>query len=63
MAKMRMFYSRYVLGGLKKVLSKSFGCIYISNLGKYLGVPVLYAKVTRTTYVEIAKKIKAKLNG
>ncbi|KAK4257184.1 hypothetical protein QN277_006806 [Acacia crassicarpa] len=63
LAKSRMFCSLNVNFNRAMELSQLLGIGLTSDLGKYLGVPVIHKRVTRTTYYPIVQKTKKKLSA
>lgn len=59
--KYRMFCSMNVDQGRQQVLSTISGMRPASNLGKYLGIPLLKGRVTKTQFAPIIEKVNSRL--
>lgn len=62
-AKSHVFFSKNVSEALDEDISSQLGFQQVLDLGKYLGVPLFYSRVTAATYEFIIKKVRCKLNG
>ncbi|XP_039021250.1 uncharacterized protein LOC120153344 [Hibiscus syriacus] len=49
--------------GHKEDISSGFQFIRVDELGKYLGVPLLYSRATRATYQYIVQRVRDRLAG
>src|ERR1044072_1315912 len=59
--KSRMFCSTNIDNSLQQELSTILGITRASNLGKYLGLPILKGRVTRENFAPIIEKVKTRL--
>ncbi|GMI70835.1 hypothetical protein like AT3G24255 [Hibiscus trionum] len=62
-AKTSIFFSKNVEHDLSVAISSRFGFCRVSDLGKYLGVPLLHKRVTRASYHFIVQRVRDKLSG
>ncbi|XP_039014644.1 uncharacterized protein LOC120144710 [Hibiscus syriacus] len=61
--KTTIYYSMNVDSSLKNSISASFGFQEVQNLGKYLGVPLLHSRITKSSYSYIVSRVRDKLSG
>src|ERR1044072_8474192 len=59
--KSRMFCSTNMDSNLQNELSNILGITRASNLGKYLGLPILKGRVTRDNFAPIIDKVNSRL--
>ncbi|CAN1302532.1 Putative ribonuclease H protein At1g65750 [Linum perenne] len=62
-AKSRVFFSSRMDRGLSREVTDILGIGATQNLGRYLGVPLLHGRVTRSTYEFILDRMDKKLAG
>ncbi|GMI85510.1 hypothetical protein like AT4G29090 [Hibiscus trionum] len=60
-AKTRVFFSKNTDSALRRVILDGLGFSEVSNLGKYLGIPLLHSRVTTATYEYLVEKVKSQL--
>ena len=60
--KTNLFYSSNVSMSVARSIGKIFGFTIINNLGRYLGMPFLHSRVTKSTYQEIMDKVEKRLS-
>lgn len=60
--KTRVFYSRNVHWDRMRDINNVLGFSSTEDLGKYLGVPILHKKVTRSTFNYVLEKVKSRLS-
>lgn len=58
-----VFSSKNVARHVRNVLCTNISVLETEDLGKYLGVPLLHARVTKKAYQYIIDKIRTKLSG
>ncbi|KAM5551745.1 hypothetical protein ABKV19_026542, partial [Rosa sericea] len=58
-----LFCSPNTCKALAASISKICGSKLTSNLGKYLGVPLIHSKVTKRTYAPVLDKVQSRLAG
>ncbi|EEF39542.1 conserved hypothetical protein [Ricinus communis] len=46
-----------------KSLGDMLGYKVVSNLGKYVGIPLLHSRITKSTYQDILEKMDRRLLG
>ena len=61
--KSQVFFSKNVRPPEIKRIVGTLGFSAVSDLGKYLGMPILHKQVTKATYQEILEKFDCHLNG
>ncbi|CAL1353332.1 unnamed protein product [Linum trigynum] len=61
--KSRVYFSKNISSTLEDSLSNELGIPQTSNLGRYLGVPVIHDRVSRTTFMELIDRIDGHLAG
>ncbi|KAE8702100.1 hypothetical protein F3Y22_tig00110503pilonHSYRG00817 [Hibiscus syriacus] len=61
--KSTIYYSKNVASDLRNSINSAFGFQEVQNLGKYLGVPLLYSRITRASYSYIVSRVRDKLIG
>ena len=61
--KTQICFSPNVLVESRWAISKEFGFVEVSDLGRYLGVPLLHSRVTRATYAAILDSMRTRLSG
>lgn len=59
--KSRMFCSKTIAHSIQEELSSILGIQRASNLGKYLGIPLLKGRVTKDVFLPILDKVNARL--
>ena len=62
-AKTLVCFSKNVAKNKGKLLGEALGFTVSSNLGKYLGVPLLHTRVNGSTYSDIVEKVNKRLSG
>ena len=62
-AKTLVYFSKNVSNKEAKQFGEALGYTVTSNLGKYLGVPLLHTRVNRSTYSELIEKVNKRLLG
>ncbi|CAI9108429.1 OLC1v1008013C1 [Oldenlandia corymbosa var. corymbosa] len=60
-AKIVLYYTPNVETSLAVTLSSMLGVKLVNNLGRYLGVPMIHGRVTKSTYSEVLSKIQNKV--
>lgn len=60
--KTNLFYSSNVSMSVAKSIEKIFSFTIIDNFGRYLGMPFLHSRVTKSTYQEIMDKVEKRLS-
>ena len=60
---MSIFFSRNVKAEIKDLIIQKSGFSTTSDLGMYLGLPLIHKKVTNHTFKHILKKVQDKLVG
>ncbi|XP_039030625.1 uncharacterized protein LOC120165108 [Hibiscus syriacus] len=61
--KMSIYFSNNVAEQVIEDISSGFQYTRVENLGKYLGVPLLHNRVTKSTYQYIVQKVQDRLSG
>lgn len=61
--KSQVFFSKNVKPPEMQKISKRLGFSITTDLGKYLGMPIIYKSVTTGTYQGILEKVEQRLNG
>ncbi|XP_028778309.1 uncharacterized protein LOC114734823 [Neltuma alba] len=61
--KSKAFFSRNVNINRALTLSQKLGIGITPDLGKYLGVPLIHARITKATYGHIMKRVRSRLSG
>ena len=62
-SKTQIFFSNNCSLERKQSIANHFGLEIVDDLGKYLGVSLLYKRVTRATYQYLIEKIDQRLSG
>lgn len=57
-----VYFSKNVTTATRNELTRQLGYKHTTDLGKYLGVPILHSRVTRNTYSYMVERLKAKIN-
>lgn len=53
-----VYVSPNIDGGLASSISQSLGVKLVNDLGRYLGVPIIHKRVTKSTYREVVTKVQ-----
>ncbi|CAN1142459.1 Putative ribonuclease H protein At1g65750 [Linum perenne] len=61
--KSKLYFSKNVSTGCRLGISQSLGIPITSNLGRYLGVPVIHGRVTVDHYKHLIENLDMKLSG
>ncbi|EEF37629.1 conserved hypothetical protein [Ricinus communis] len=61
--KTKVFFSSNVGLNKRRILASKLGYEMTSDLGKYLGMPILHGRINKNTYQGIVDKIGSKLAG
>lgn len=61
--KSKFFISPHAASNNARNVSRILGMSSTRDLGKYLGVPLIHGRVTKSTYREIIEKVSSRLNG
>ena len=59
--KSMVFFSRNVNDKTAKILGRLLGMKVTNNLGRYLGVPLIYGRITKETYKYIIERVDKRL--
>ncbi|GMI80336.1 hypothetical protein HRI_001702900 [Hibiscus trionum] len=62
-AKTSIYFSKNVDQPLRDSISSYFGFRQVSDLGRYLGVPLLHKRVTKASYQYVVQRVRDKLSG
>jgi hypothetical protein len=62
-AKSSIFVSKSTPNDVRDAITATSGFQHTGNLGKYLGVPIIHGRVTKSLFYEVVSKIEAKLSG
>ncbi|XP_031120447.1 uncharacterized protein LOC116023586 [Ipomoea triloba] len=62
LSKSLVYCSPNVNAGTKKIIGDKLGFPLASNLGSYLGIPMLQQRVSRTTFTNVLDKMRRKLS-
>ncbi|KAL4351406.1 hypothetical protein GQ457_06G022300 [Hibiscus cannabinus] len=63
MAKTQITFSKNCSGDVAMDIATRFGFEYVTDLGKYLGVPLLHKRVTKVTYSYLVDQVAKRLTG
>ncbi|CAN1153186.1 LINE-1 retrotransposable element ORF2 protein [Linum perenne] len=61
--KSRVFFSKNTQGASRRNICRSLGIAETTDLGRYLGVPVIHGRVRKDTFSYILERIDKKLDG
>lgn len=61
--KSNLFCSKAVSGDVASLLSNMSGIPLTTNLGKYLGVPLIHGRLTNDMFEDIVQRVQGKLEG
>ncbi|GMJ06884.1 hypothetical protein like AT3G24255 [Hibiscus trionum] len=62
-AKTQICFSKNITADLRDYIAQEFGFTVVSDLGKYLGVPLLHSRVTKATYAYLLDMVQKRLLG
>ena len=62
-SKTMLYFSRNVPGDVRLEIQRAAGFKASNDLRKYLGVPLLHGRMSKTTYAQVLNKVRNKLEG
>ncbi|GMI87280.1 hypothetical protein like AT3G24255 [Hibiscus trionum] len=62
-AKTQIYFSKNCLTGIRDLVGVTLGFEVVEDLGKYLGVPLLHSRVTKSTYAYVLANMRRRLSG